>query len=166
MEFALNRPRWADDSYQHQVGVVSFPPLPLDFKHRHGGFMGRILLIGIGGLVGTLLRYGIGGALARVKVGASFPYETLVINVTGCLAIGALAGLAESRGILSGTTRAAIFIGLLGGYTTFSTFGYETFQLVRGGQTVTAAASVALQVVLGVSAVWAGDAGVRVLWGR
>jgi fluoride exporter len=128
--------------------------------------MGRILLIGIGGLIGTLLRYGIGGALTRLKVGASFPYETLVINVTGCLAIGALAGLAETRGILGGTSRAVVFIGLLGGFTTFSTFGYETFQLARSGQVITAATSIALQVVLGVSAVWAGDAGVRALWGR
>jgi len=79
-----------------------------------GGFVGRILLIGIAGLVGTLLRYGIGGALSRAKAGASFPYETLVINVAGCLAIGAPAGLAESRGILSGTSRAVVFMGLLG----------------------------------------------------
>jgi fluoride exporter len=128
--------------------------------------MGRILLVGIGGMAGTLLRYGLGGALARIKVGASFPYETLVINVIGCLVIGALAGLAESRGILSGASRAVVFIGLLGGFTTFSTFGYETFQLVRAGQLATAAASIALQVVLGVSAVWAGDAGVRALWGK
>ncbi len=131
-----------------------------------GVFVGRMLLIGFAGLVGTLLRYGIGGALTRVKVGASFPYETLVINVAGCLAIGALAGLAESRGILSGTSRAVVFIGLLGGFTTFSSFGYETFQLVRAGQVVTAAFSVTLQIFLGLSAVWAGDAGVRALWGR
>lgn len=128
--------------------------------------MGRWILIGIGGLAGTLLRYWIGGVLARQKAGASFPYETLVINVAGCLFIGALAGLAESRGVFSGTTRAVVFIGLLGGFTTFSTFGYETFQLLRGGQIATAASSVALQVILGVSAVWAGDAGVRALWGR
>lgn len=128
--------------------------------------MGRILLIGTGGFAGTLLRYWIGGVLARVNERAALPYETLVINVTGCLAIGALAGLVDSRGIFSGTTRAAVFIGLIGGFTTFSTFGYETFQLIRGGQIATAASSIALQVVLGVSAVWAGDAGVRALWGR
>ncbi len=151
---------------KERVGVVLFGPCLQDCHVGMGVFVGRILLIGIAGLVGTLLRYGIGGALTRVKVGASFPYETLVINVTGCLAIGALAGLAESRGILSGTSRAVVFIGLLGGFTTFSTFGYETFQLVRAGQVVTAAASITLQIVLGVSAVWAGDAGVRALWGR
>lgn len=128
--------------------------------------MGRILLVGLGGMVGTLLRYGIGGALTRIRVGASFPYETLVINATGCLVIGALAGLVETRGILTGVSRAAVFIGLLGGYTTFSTFGYETFQLVRAGQVATAAMSITLQVVLGVAAVWVGDALVRVLWGR
>ena len=128
--------------------------------------MGRVLLIGIGGLIGTLLRYGIGGLLTRIKVGASFPYETLVINVVGCLAIGALAGLAESRGALTGLTRAVLFIGVFGGFTTFSTFGYETFQLLRGGQLATAGLSVALHFVLGVSAVWAGDASVRAIWGK
>jgi CrcB protein len=122
--------------------------------------------VGFGGLVGTLLRYGLGGVLTRIKVGASFPYETLVINVAGCLVIGALAGLSESRGILTGTTRAVIFIGLLGGFTTFSTFGYETFQLVRSGQMSTAVTSIALQVSLGVSAVWMGDATVRAVWGK
>jgi CrcB protein len=72
--------------------------------------------------------------------------------------IGFLAGLSESRGVFSGSTRAFLFIGVLGGFTTFSTFGYETFQLVRDAQWPAAAASVALQIGLGIGGVWAGSA--------
>jgi hypothetical protein len=60
--------------------------------------------------------------------------ETTIINVSGCVVIGLLAGLSETRGIFTGSTRAFLFIGVLGGYTTFSTFGYETFQLLRDAQ--------------------------------
>jgi CrcB protein len=126
----------------------------------------RILIVGIGGFIGSALRYVLGDWLNRIREGASFPYETLVINVAGCLAIGALAGIAECRGILGDTTRAFLFIGLLGGFTTFSTFGYETFQLLRDGQMAVAATSISLQILLGVGGVWAGDAGVRALWGK
>ncbi len=128
--------------------------------------MNRIVLVGIGGMLGALARYGLGGALNRLRVGAALPYETLAINVLGCLVIGALAGIGESRGVFGGSARAFLFIGLLGGFTTFSTFGYETFQLLRDGQAGVAAMSAALQVVLGVGGVWAGDAAVRALWGR
>jgi len=123
----------------------------------------KLLWVGIGGFVGSALRYGLGGWLARLKSGWSFPIETLVINVTGCLVIGFLAGIAETRGVFAGTTRAFLFIGVLGGYTTFSTFGYESFQLLRDGQITTAVLSVALQVTLGLSAVWAGDALARLI---
>ncbi|HTO90559.1 MAG TPA: fluoride efflux transporter CrcB [Candidatus Sulfotelmatobacter sp.] len=125
--------------------------------------MEKLLWVGIGGFVGSALRYGLGGWLARLKSGWSFPIETLVINVTGCLVIGFLAGIAETRGVFAGTTRAFLFIGVLGGYTTFSTFGYESFQLLRDGQITTAVLSVALQVTLGLSAVWAGDALARLI---
>jgi CrcB protein len=94
--------------------------------------------------------------VGRWKAGWTFPLETLLINVIGCLVLGLLAGLSESRGVFSGTTRAFLFIGVLGGFTTFSTFGYETFQLMRDGQWPTALASVALQSVLGIGGVWAG----------
>lgn len=126
--------------------------------------MERIVLVGLGGLLGSLGRYGLGGALNRIRVGAPLPYETLVINVLGCLLIGALAGIGEARGVFGGSARAFLFIGLLGGFTTFSTFGYETFQLLRDGQAWIAAMSASLQVVLGVGAVWVGDAAVRALW--
>jgi CrcB protein len=125
--------------------------------------VGRVLLVGLGGFIGSAVRYGLGGWLARLKSGWSFPIETLVINVTGCLVIGLLAGLAETRGVFTGPTRAFLFIGVLGGYTTFSTFGYETFQLMRDGQFGVAALSVTLQVGVGLTAVWAGDALARLI---
>lgn len=123
--------------------------------------MERIFWAGAGGFIGSALRYSLGGWLARIKGGATFPLETLVINVAGCLVIGVLAALSETRGLFAGTTRVFVFVGILGGFTTFSSFGYETFQLLREGQHAAAAASVSLQVVLGIAAVWAGYSIVR-----
>lgn len=125
--------------------------------------MEKVLWAGAGGFLGSALRYAIGGALARIKGGAGFPIETLFINVAGCLAIGILAGLAETRGLFAGSTRVFLFIGVLGGFTTFSAFGYETFQLLRDGQWLSASGSVVLQVVLGIGGVWAGHALARAL---
>jgi len=118
--------------------------------------MERALWVGVGGFIGTMLRYGLGGLIGRWKAGWTFPLETLAINVSGCFVLGLLAALSESRGILTGTTRAFLFIGVLGGFTTFSTFGYETFQLIRDGQWGSAGFSVGLQLALGVGGVAAG----------
>ena len=126
--------------------------------------MERLLWVGAGGFLGSILRYGIGGLMGRFKAGWTFPLETLLINVSGCLILGLLAGLSESRGVFSGTTRAFLFIGVLGGFTTFSTFGYETFQLLRDGQWPAAASSTALQIGLGIGGVWAGNVLARLLW--
>ena len=119
--------------------------------------MEKALLVGLGGFLGTILRYAVGEWVGRLKAGWTFPLETLVINVVGCLVLGVLAGLADTRGILTGTTRAVVFIGLLGGFTTFSAFGYETLQLLGDGRWRVAALSASLQVVLGVGGVWAGQ---------
>ena len=127
--------------------------------------MERLLLVGLGGGLGTMGRYALGGLIGRLKSGWSFPIETLVVNVAGCLAIGLLAGLAESRGVFSGVTRAFLFAGVLGGFTTFSTFGYETFQLLRDAQFAAAVLSAGLQVVGGLGAVWAGTVLARLAWG-
>lgn len=127
--------------------------------------MQKILLVGFGGFLGTVARYVLGGIVTRFKAGWTFPLETLAINVAGCLAIGLLAELAATRGLFSGDTRAFLLIGLLGGFTTFSAFGYETFALLRDGQTPSALLSVALQIVLGIGAVWAGSALARAVWG-
>jgi len=125
--------------------------------------MKHLLLAGLGGCLGSMLRFALANALARWKSGWSFPIETLVVNVTGCLAIGLLAGAFETRGVLPPATRAFLFVGVLGGYTTFSAFGAETFQLLRTGQMGFAVASVSLQVSLGLAAVWAGNALARLL---
>ncbi len=127
--------------------------------------MERMWLVGLGGALGSMGRYAVGGLIGRLRSGWSFPLETLAVNVAGCLAIGLLAGLAESRGVFSGTTRAFLFAGVLGGFTTFSTFGYETFQLLRDGQVGAATLSAGLQVVGGLGAVWAGAVMARLAWG-
>jgi CrcB protein len=120
--------------------------------------MDKVLLVGLGGFLGAILRYAAGGLVGTLKAGLAFPLETLLINVTGCLALGFLAGLSELRGILSSLTRAFLFVGVLGGFTTFSAFGCETLQLLRAAQWRVAVLSTALQVILGVGAVWAGYA--------
>lgn len=126
--------------------------------------MGKVLLVGLGGALGSALRYGLGGLIGRLKAGWTFPLETLLINVSGCLAIGLLAGLGEARGVFSPAARAFLFVGVLGGYTTFSTFGYESFQLLRDGQWQAAILSTSLQVVLGIGGVWLGHAIARSAW--
>jgi len=114
--------------------------------------------VGLGGFLGASARYYLGGWLNDLSPGSLFPYETLVINVSGCLGIGLLAGLAELRGLFSPELRLFLMVGILGGFTTFSTFGYETFQLMRDGEVMAASLNVVLQVVLGLAGVWAGYA--------
>jgi CrcB protein len=116
----------------------------------------KTLWVGCGGFLGSAARYLFGDLLNRMAPRALFPFETLIINVSGCLAIGILAGLAESRGVFRPETRAFLFVGVLGGYTTFSTFGYETFQLLRDGQWLPGTMNALAQVFLGLAAVWAG----------
>jgi len=120
--------------------------------------MVKALLVGCGGFIGSIARYLVGGAVHRAVGGPVFPYGTAFINVTGCLLIGLLAGLDEARGILSPETRVFLLIGVLGGYTTFSTFGYETWQLLRDGEMLAGGGNVALQIVAGLFGVWAGQA--------
>jgi len=117
--------------------------------------LGLMLLLVVAGGVGTLGRYLIGGWLAR-RTGATFPWETCLINVTGCLMIGLLAGFADRGGLLSPMHRTVLMIGLLGGFTTFSTFGLELFRLIEQGQWAQAGAYALLTNLGGFLAVWMG----------
>jgi CrcB protein len=116
---------------------------------------GAWVALALAGATGTLGRYLIGGWLAR-RIGSSFPWETCLVNVTGCLVIGALAGFTDRGGLLSPTLRIVLMIGLLGGFTTFSTFSLELFRLAEHRQWVQAAAYLAVTNLGGFAAVWAG----------
>jgi len=113
------------------------------------------LLVAIAGGVGSLLRYSLGGWLAR-STGGVFPWETLCINVVGSLAIGCLAALVDRGALLSPVTRMALMAGLLGGFTTFSSFALETFRLAEDAQWVRAGLYVLATNMIGFLAVWAG----------
>ena len=116
----------------------------------------NILLVGLGGFVGSAARYTIAGALQSLTTSGRFPLGTLGVNVIGCFAIGLLAGWAESIPAFSPSTRLLLMVGLLGGFTTFSSFGYETVEMLRNSRPLLAFANVALQVGLGLPAVWLG----------
>ena len=114
--------------------------------------MTLVLLVGTGGFLGSVARYLLSGWVQRIAQDSWFPYGTMTVNITGCLVIGLLAGLAESRGILSPNSRAFLLIGVLGGFTTFSSFSYDTVSLFNGGRTIAAVLNVAAQVLLGITA--------------
>lgn len=123
----------------------------------------KLLVVGLGGFVGAIARYGLSGLVHRWFSGA-FPAGTLVVNVTGCLAIGLLMSLVEDRQLLSPGARLFLMIGLLGSFTTFSTFGYETFECLRENDLRGAALSVLANVFLGLGAVVLGRAVARLLF--
>jgi CrcB protein len=116
-----------------------------------------IVLVGVGSLIGGVLRYGLSTWVHRVLDNPWFPYGTLTVNVLGCLVIGFLAGLAETRMAFTSEARLFLFVGVLGGFTTFSSFALETFLLARDTQNVAALINIGLQLILGLLAVWIGS---------
>ena len=116
----------------------------------------KLLFVGLGGFVGAALRYVTSGIVGRFTTESGFPFGTFVVNIVGCLLIGLLAGLADSRDLFTASARAFIFTGVLGAFTTFSTFSYETMGLFQNGQTSPALANLGLQILLGLIAVWGG----------
>ena len=103
----------------------------------------RILLICLGGAVGTAARYGVGGLAARWG-GAEFPYGTLVVNVLGSFLIGFIQQVGLTTLVIPETARIVLTVGVMGGFTTYSSFSYETIRLVEEGSWLQAAANVAL----------------------
>lgn len=124
----------------------------------------RSLAVAAGGGVGSLLRYLVSGWVQRVRwpsawggFGASFPWGTLAVNLTGCLTIGLVAGLFQRRAPLHPAAASFLLIGLLGGYTTFSTFSLETLRLLDEGSFGLALANGLGSPLLGVLGAWLGD---------
>ncbi len=114
-----------------------------------------LLLVAVGGAVGALLRYLLAGWGQRLTVG-TFPVGTLLVNLVGCLAIGYLAAVFTGPWLLKPELKVALLVGLLGGFTTFSSYAFETFALMADGRALPALANIALSNVVGLLAVWIG----------
>ena len=117
----------------------------------------QLLWVGIGGFLGSMARFVLSGFLDRFSPTFAFPIGTLAVNILGCFLIGLLHGLAESRNLLGTDIRIFLFIGVLGGFTTFSTFGFESLALLKDGEFVKTTVNILLHVIVGLSAVWIGD---------
>jgi fluoride exporter len=118
--------------------------------------MDKYLLVGAGGLIGSVLRYWVSGTIQQISNNDLFPFGTLGVNVLGCLMIGFLSQLAEDFGVFTVESRALVFAGILGGFTTFSTFGNETMNLLRDSQNALAFGNIAGHLILGLGGVWLG----------
>jgi len=117
--------------------------------------MTKYLIVGFGGALGSVLRFWAGGYVST-KMGTRFPYGTFVINITASFLIGFIMTLLSERGHWSPNWRYLIPIGFLGGYSTFSSFEYETFRVFQDGEFLIAMLNVASSVVVGFFSVWLG----------
>lgn len=115
-----------------------------------------LLLVALGGAIGAVSRHLLGSWLLPISTQHRFPLGTLAVNVLGCFLIGLLAAILQRHAPADQTLRPFLITGILGGFTTFSAFGLETFELIRRGDPATALLYVAASVVLGLLAVWGG----------
>ena len=128
--------------------------------------MSTYLWVAIGGALGSVARFWMGAAVAAVT-GPQFPWGTILINIIGSFVIGFFAVLTGPAGriVVPGDARAFVLVGLCGGYTTFSAFSLQTFELAQDGEWLRAGGNIALSVVLCLLAVWAGCAAAAAIAG-
>lgn len=117
--------------------------------------MNKIMAVAVGGALGSVMRYGLSNWVHSF-VGRGFPYGTLAVNVLGCLAMGVLFVLLVERTGESALWRAGLMVGVLGGFTTFSAFSIETFNLIEQGAMAKALANMAASLMLCIGATWLG----------
>jgi fluoride exporter len=108
----------------------------------------KVLLLCLAGSAGTLARYFVTGAVHQA-LGRDFPYGTAAVNLLGCLAFGLVWSLADERGLFSPQTRIVVLVGFMGAFTTFSSFIYESAELIRDQEYFKAAANIAGQNIFG-----------------
>jgi len=120
--------------------------------------MPAFLVVGIGGALGSMARHGVNVVVNR-SLGSPVPHATAIVNILGCAVIGLLAGLVATEQLrLSPQLRSLVFVGIMGGFTTFSSLGLDTFVLVQEGRVGQAVGNVAIQLFVGLGAVFAGYA--------
>jgi fluoride exporter len=124
--------------------------------------MSRLLLIGLAGFVGTLSRYWLSGVVAR-RYGETFPLGTLVVNLSGCFVVGLLYYLLQERFVVNPTARTIVLIGFLGGFTTFSSLGLQTFTLLQDGEFALAILNLTVSNFVGLFLVWIGYTLARII---
>jgi len=122
----------------------------------------EVIIVTIGGGFGSAARYLV-STWAAARFGADFPHGTLIVNVVGCFIIGAFMTVATERLIVSPYWRLFVTVGIVGGFTTFSSFSYETLHLLQEADTLKAFYNVSLNVVVGFSATWLGIGLARLL---
>ena len=124
--------------------------------------MFRNILVIIGGGIGAFFRYLLSGWVYKV-LGTDFPYGTLAVNVIGCFVIGIFLTMAEDRFLISPNFRIFFAVGVLGGFTTFSTFSFETVGLLKDGAVAIGLLNVAVSIVVGLTATWVGTLAGRII---
>ncbi len=117
--------------------------------------MEKYLFIGLGGFLGSIVRYGL-TSIIQTKTESVFPYGTMAVNIIGCFCIGVLITLFQEKNIAGEHLRLFLIIGLLGGFTTFSSFSYDTFALVKAGHLLEAGWNVGGSLFGCLIATWAG----------
>ena len=116
----------------------------------------QCIFVGIGGFLGAISRYLISTKVQILSKSTLFPYGTLAANMLGCLIIGVMFGLVVNTTLLGESLQNLIITGFLGALTTFSTFGFETYALVRDKAIILAVVNILAQIIIGIVLVWLG----------
>ncbi len=124
----------------------------------------KLGIIGAGGFCGAILRYLVSGCIQQSSGLAFFPIGTMGVNLIGCFFIGLVTLLVEAKGALSPEMRTFVLIGILGAFTTFSTFGNETFTLLKESRIDLAILNSVVQVIAGLIMVWLGRVAATLIW--
>jgi len=125
-------------------------------KHQ----MNEVFIIGLGGFIGAISRYGLSGIVNKSGL-VAFPLGTLLVNIIGCFIIGAISATIDENTDINPNLRHFVIVGLLGSFTTFSAFGYDTFKYLQNGEYMLGAWNISMNVILGLAAVLAGRLSVR-----
>ena len=155
MEFAITGPLFlsgSDDSWRPGGSRSFLFGKPRAMCARRGepriGARLRLTLIAIFGAAGTLARYGLQGVV-QIRTAGTFPFGTLLVNLSGCFLLGLIGQFTLNRMVISPDWRVAIAVGFFGGYTTFSSFGWETAKMLEDGEWLRASAYVGASVAVG-----------------